>query len=144
MKKFNSCPPSVKLKKDGVEYQNNCDQAMYYIEQLIQAALKDTGKFITKEARKKIPKKSGRARKFTQYWVRKKDLDLQVGYKPSGFYGGFFETGTEKTPKIAPIYSSVKENIDTIQRIQGQYLSELNKPQPSIPIVSSDDTEASE
>lgn len=144
MKKLNSCPPAVKFKKNGVEYSNTCDQAMYYIEELIHAALRDTGKYITREARKKIPKKSGRARKFTQYWVRKKDLDLQVGYKPGGFYGGFFELGTEKVQKIAPIYSTVKESIDTIQKIQGQYLSELNKPKPTVPVVSSDDTEASE
>jgi hypothetical protein len=144
MRKFNSCPPAIKVTKNGVEYLDNCNQAMYYIEELIHAALRDTGKYITKEARKKLPKKSGRARKFTQYWVRKKELDLQVGYKPQGFYGGFFELGTEKTPKISPIYSAVKESIDTIQRIQGQYLSEMNKPKPTVPIVSGDDTEATE
>lgn len=142
MKKFNSIPSSIKVTKNGVEFLDNCDKAMYYIEELIHAANRDVGKFITREARKKLPKRTGRARKFTQYFARKKDLDLQIGYKPSAFYGGFYEVGTEKVPKLAPIYSTVAENIDTIQRIQGQYLSEMNKQTPTVPEVSGGDEES--
>lgn len=144
MQKFTTVPPSIKIKKDGIVYENNCDQAAYFIHELIHAALRDTGKYIVKNARAKLPKRSGRARKNTQYWVRKKDLDLQIGYKKGGFYGGFFELGTSKTAKTEPIYSSVRDGIDTIKRIQGQYLSAMNDPTPTVPTVTSDDTEANE
>lgn len=37
----------------------------------------------------------------TQYWVRSKQKipDLQVGFKPGGFYGLYQEIGTSKAPK---------------------------------------------
>lgn len=132
---------SVIIKKDGVEFLNNCDQASYYIEQLIAFALTDVAKYIKKEAEKKIPKRTGKARKNVQYWVRKRENDLQIGYKwwmksgrvHAGFYASFYEFGTEQTPKTAPIYSSVAENIAMIQRIQAQYLTALNDKVPNIP-----------
>lgn len=148
-KKFNGVPSSMKVKKDGVEFTDSCDQAMYYLEELILAALKDTGKFIAKRARTKLPSKSGRAKRSLQYWARKRDLDLQVGYKAKkqharAFYAGYFELGTSKVPKLAPIYSTIQENIEQIKQIQAQYLSALNDPKPNIPVVTGDDTEAEE
>jgi HK97 gp10 family phage protein len=121
-------PSSVKIKKDGVEYLNNVDRVNYTINELTRAALKDVGKFICNRARKKLPRKTGRARKNLQYWVRRKQKkpDLQIGYKPGGFYGGFYEVGSEKTKKTAPIYTSIAENIATIEKIEGQYLSGIS------------------
>ena len=49
--------------------------------------------------------------------------DLQVGFKPGGFYGVFQEIGTEKAPKIAALSASAQSNIATIQTIQHEYLS---------------------
>lgn len=118
-------PKSVKFKKNGVEYLSNCDRIQYTIKELIRAALRDTGKFICREARKKVKRRTGRMAKNTQYWVRTKQEtpDLQVGFKPGGFYGIFQEIGTEREPKIAALATSTEGNVATIQKIQQQYLS---------------------
>lgn len=118
-------PKSVKFKKNGVEYLSNCDRLQYTIKELIRAALRDTGKYVCREARKKIKRITGRLAKNTQYWVRSKQEtpDLQVGFKPGGFYGIFQEIGTEREPKIAALATSTEGNVATIQKIQQQYLS---------------------
>lgn len=118
-------PSSVKFSRNGVEFMNNCDRASYTIRELTRAALKDTGKIICQEARKKIHRKTGRLAKNTQYFVRSASQDLQVGFKPGGFYGGFQELGTEKQPKIGALQNTVNDNIDVIRQIQGQYLSAI-------------------
>lgn len=118
-------PKSVKFKKNGVEFLSNCDRLQYTLNELTRAALRDTGKFVCREARKKIRRRTGRLAKNTQYWVRAKQQtpDLQVGFKPGGFYGLFQEIGTEKAPKIAALSASAQSNIATIQTIQHEYLS---------------------
>ena len=118
-------PKSVKFKKNGVEFLSNCDRIQYTIKELTRAALRDTGKFIGREARKKVTRRTGRMAKNTQYWVRSKQEtpDLQVGFKPGGFYGIFQEIGTEREPKIAALTTSTEGNVATIQKIQQQYLS---------------------
>lgn len=118
-------PKSVKFKKNGVEYLSNCDRLQYTIKELIRAALRDSGKYVCREARKKIKRRTGRLAKNTQYWVRSKQEtpDLQVGFKPGGFYGIFQEIGTEREPKIAALTTSTEGNVATIQKIQQQYLS---------------------
>jgi HK97 gp10 family phage protein len=116
-------PKSVKFSKNGVEFLSNCDRIQYTISELTRAALRDTGKYICRETRKKIKRKTGRLAKNTQYWVRTRSGDLQVGFKPSGFYGIFQEIGTSKQPRIAALSESTENNISTIQKIQHQYLS---------------------
>ena len=119
-------PKSVmKINKNGVRFESSVDKTMYTIQELSRAALRDVGKFICRETRKKIKRRTGRLARNTQYWVRKRETDLQVGFKPGGFYGGFQELGTEKTPKIAALYNSVKDNIPMIINIESQYLSAL-------------------
>ena len=118
-------PSSVKFKKNGVEFLSNCDRIQYTIKELTRAALRDTGKYVCRETRKKIKRRTGRLAKNTQYWVRSKQAtpDLQVGFKPGGFYGLFQEIGTEKQPKVGALSDSTQNNISTIQKIQKQYLS---------------------
>ena len=118
-------PKSVKFKKNGVEFLSNCDRLQYTIKELTRAALRDTGKYICRETRKKIRRRTGRLAKNTQYWVRSRQEtpDLQVGFKPGGFYGLFQEIGTESEPKIAALASSTDDNIATIRKIQHEYLS---------------------
>ncbi|MBQ2093186.1 MAG: HK97 gp10 family phage protein [Ruminococcus sp.] len=120
-------PKSVKFKKNGVEFLSNCDRLEYTLKELIRAALRDTGKYVCREARKKVKRRTGRMAKNTQYWVRSKQQtpDLQVGFKPGGFYGIFQEIGTEKQPKIAALTSSAENNVAMIQKIQQQYLSAI-------------------
>ena len=116
-------PKSVKFSKNGVEFLSNCDRIQYTLSELTRAALRDTGKYICRETRKKIKRRTGRLAKNTQYWVRTRSGDLQVGFKPGGFYGLFQEIGTEKEPKIGALSDSTENNIAMIQKIQQQYLS---------------------
>ena len=120
-----SLPKSVKFTRNGIEYLSNCDRLQYTIKELTRAALRDTGKYICKMARKKVRRKTGRLAKNTQYWVRSKQEtpDLQVGFKPGGFYGLYQEIGTVKYKKIAALSDSTESGVSEIQKIQQQYLS---------------------
>ena len=120
-----SLPKSVKFTRNGVEYLSNCDRIQYNIKELTRAALRDTGKYICKMTRKKVRRKTGRLAKNTQYWVRsnQETPDLQVGFKPGGFYGLYQEIGTVKYKKIAALSDSTESGISEIQKIQQQYLS---------------------
>lgn len=120
-----SLPKSVKFTRNGVEYLSNCDRIQYTIKELTRAALRDTGKYVCKMTRKKIRRKTGRLAKNTQYWVRSKQEtpDLQVGFKPGGFYGLYQEIGTVKYKKIAALSDSTESGVSEIQKIQQQYLS---------------------
>lgn len=128
-------PSSIKIKKDNVEFLNNCDRANYTIRELTRAAMKDVGKFVAKRTRQQIRKRTGRLAKNIQYWVRKIDQDVQIGFKPGGFYGGFQELGTVKQPKIAALYNSVKDNIGTIRDIEAQYLSAIEDEQKALALI---------
>ena len=120
-----SLPKSVKFTRNGIEYLSNCDRLQYTIKELTRAALRDTGKYICKMTRKKVRRKTGRLAKNTQYWVRSKQEtpDLQVGFKPGGFYGLYQEIGTVKYKKIAALSDSTESGVSEIQKIQQQYLS---------------------
>lgn len=132
-----SLPKSVtKIKKDGVEFVSSVDRASYTIRELARAALRDVGKLVCKRTRQQIRRRTGRLSKNTQYWVRKKEADLQVGFKPGGFYGGFQEFGTEKMPKIGALYNSVKDEINTIRDIEGKYLSAIEDEQKAMALIS--------
>lgn len=131
-----SVPKSViKIKKDGVEYISSVDRTAYTLTELTRAALRDVGKYICNRTRKKIKRRTGRLSKNIQYWVRKKEGDLQVGFKPGGFYGGFQELGTEKQPKIGALYNTVKDNIKMIRDIEGQYLSAIEDEQKALALI---------
>ena len=135
-------PKSVtKISKDGkVSYTQSVDLVQYTIQELIRGALRDTGKFIAKQTRlafyNKHKKLSGNVGKGISYWVRKKEGDLQVGMgrKGIGFYGGVYEVGSMENgiPKEDNLRNAVFENIDTIIDIQSQYLTELRKEKPDL------------
>ncbi|HCP14824.1 MAG TPA: hypothetical protein DIT32_03475 [Peptococcaceae bacterium] len=130
-----AAPSSVKFTKNGVEFLNNVDRVNYTIRELSRAALKDVGKYIARETRKQVKRRTGRLAKNTQYWVRKKETDLQVGFKPGGFYGIFQELGTENIPKQAALYNAVAENIPTVIQIEAQYLSALENEAKALSLI---------
>ena len=129
----------VKIRKDGVEYISSVDRVNYTIQELTRAALRDAGKFICKRTRQAIRRRTGKLARNTQYWVRKKECDLQVGFKPGGFYGGFQERGTERQPTIGALYDSVKDNIKTIRDIEAQYLSAIEDEQRAMALISEEE-----
>lgn len=127
----------MRINRDGVRFETSVDRVNYTLKELTRAALKDTGKYVLKIARKnfysKFKKKDGRVARGLGYWVRKIENDLLIGINVAGkqeappFWFMYQEFGTEKTPKFAILQKSVEENIDTIREIQAQYLSALNR-----------------
>lgn len=131
----------VKFKKNGIEYVSNVDRINYTINELTRAALRDTGKFICKNAKAFIKKRTGRGAKNVQYWVRSKQPspNLQVGIKPGGFYIGFMETGTSKQPKIGALERATVENIEEIRKIQAMYLSAIEEENRALGLIEEEE-----
>ena len=117
----------VKSTKNGFEFTDNVDRVQYTMKELIRGALRDCGKYICRETRREVKRRTGKLAKNIQYWVRSRQPtpNLQVGMKPSGFYGGFQELGTSKQKKIGALESAVKDNIPMVIQIQSKYLSAL-------------------
>lgn len=128
-------PSPKKYNLNGVEYTSQGDLCCFTMSELGRAALKNVGRFVVKRARGKMPRKTGLARKSIQYWVRKKDVSLQVGIKRAGFYAGFYETGTSKTPKLEMIGGTVRENVAEIRKIVGQYLGYIAQENKALGII---------
>lgn len=125
----------IKINRDGIEYTSSVDRVNYTIQELTRAALRDVGKYICRRTRQQIKRRTGRLAKNIQYWVRKKEGDLQVGFKPGGFYGMFQELGTESIPKQAALYNTVKDNIRIIRDIEAQYLSAVEDEQRAMALI---------
>lgn len=120
-----SLPKAVKITKNGVEFISNVERLQYTLKELERAALRDVGKLVCKRTKQKIKRRTGRLAKNTQYWVRSKQKvpDLQVGFRPGGFYGLYQEIGTSKSPKIGALSNAAEDNISDIIKIESQYLS---------------------
>ena len=142
-------PKSVtKVSKDGkVIYTQSVDRVNYTIRELTRAALRDVGKFVCKQFRNSyyatFKKHSGRVGKFTQYWVKhkQKNVELEVGIKPNAFYGGYQELGSSKTTKHAILTHAVQDNIATIVEIESKYLSALEDEATALSLISEEEYE---
>ena len=140
-------PKSItKISKDGnVTYTQSVDRVNYTIRELTREALRDVGRYVCKQFRNsfyaRFKKHSGRVGKYTQYWVKfkQKDIELQVGMKPNGFYGGFQELGTSQQTKHALLTHAVQDNIPTIISIESQYLSALEDEARALSLISEED-----
>ncbi|MGL5085314.1 MAG: HK97-gp10 family putative phage morphogenesis protein [Clostridium sp.] len=133
-------PKSVtKIKKGNVEYISSVDKVQYTLDELSRAALRDVGKFLCNKFRSGyygiFSRKKGRVGKYTQYWVRKKECDLQIGIKPSAFYGAFQEFGSSKTKKVGLLQKTVNENIAKIIEIESKYLSGLEDEAKALALI---------
>lgn len=131
-------PKSVtKIDKDGVKFISNVDAVNYTIEELTRAALRDTAKLLRKrliEAQKQLPgmKRNRRLYRSTQYWVRRRETDLQIGFKHESWYGSDSELGTSGQPARGILRDTVYDNIGEIRNIQSQYLSGISAENPSL------------
>jgi HK97 gp10 family phage protein len=138
-------PKSVtKIKKDGIEFISNVDRAQYTIQELSRAALKDVAKLLRKrmvQELKQLPgmKRHKRIYNSTQYWVRKKDCDLQIGVKHDAWYGVNQELGTKGMPKKGVIRETTFKHIDDIRKIQGQYLSAIEEENRALGLIDEDE-----
>lgn len=139
-------PSTMKFKRGGVEFESSVDRANYYISELTRAAMRDVGRYISRMCVREVRKLPGLKRtkyvqKRYQFWVRKKEGDLQVGIhnvkkdKNPGatWYGADQELGTHGQPKRGILRSVVYDNVGEIRKIEAQYLSaiedELNAQQ---------------
>lgn len=145
-----SVPRSViRIKRDGVEYVSSCDRAQYTIRELTRAALRDVGKLISFRANERAQelhgmKESDRVRKKTsafQYWVRRRECDLQVGIKHNTWYGVEQELGSSKMKKLGILNNVTQENIAEIVKIESQYLSALEDEARALEMIDEDEHE---
>ena len=138
-------PKSVtKIKKDGIEFVSNVDRAQYTIQELSRAALKDVAKLLRKrmvQELKTLPgmRRSKRIYNSTQYWVRKRDCDLQIGVKHDAWYGVNQELGTKGMPKKGVIRETTFKHIDDIRRIEGQYLSAIEDENKALGLIDEEE-----
>ena len=141
-------PKSVmKINKDGVQFVSSVDRVNYTIRELTRAALKDTGKYLVKIVRKnfysKFKRRKGRVARGIGYWVRKIENDLLIGINVAGkqksppFWFMYQEFGSEQTPKLAILQTSVINSIEIIRKIQSQYLSALSNENEAIEKIRS-------
>lgn len=130
-------PSVTKITKNGIEFTSSVDRANYYIEELTRAAMKDVAKYILRIVRQevrgisKFTKKMRYAGMRYQYWVRKKECDLQLGIEntkfnaESAWWADQAELGTGNQPKRGFLRNTVYDNIDKIREIEAQYLSAI-------------------
>lgn len=111
-------------RTEQVSYQNKVDKAIQRINEQPDKFLSKIGSFITSEARRKQRRKTGRMRKGTQYWARKRSKDIQIGSKC--FYNPAFEKGNRNINAEPTFLPTVEENISTIQTLVKASYSELN------------------
>ena len=74
----------------------------------------------------------------TQYWVRKRETDLQIGFKHDTWYGVLQELGTKGQPARHILRGTVMENLDDIRRVQGRYLSAIENENVAMGLVDLD------
>lgn len=122
----------MKVKKGNVElsFESKVDQASYLITELSRAALRDTAKYLRKIIIMDLKKLRGMKRHRRpynlQYWVRRKETDLQIGFKHGAWYSIGQELGDKGMRKVGSLRNNTYNNISMIQQIQSQYLSALN------------------
>ena len=122
-------------------FESYVEEAKLKIKQKPEAALREIGKLLAREIRKKTPRskatrtyfyngrdisvKPGRLRKSIGYWYRKRDGDLQIGSK--AWYAHWVEFGSSKQRKEPFIIPTVMQHLDTIQGLIEDALKELTK-----------------
>ena len=130
-------PQATKISRNGVELLSNVDRANYLITELTRAALRDVAKYVLKIVRADVRGISNYTRKMRyagmryQYWLRKKEGDLQLGIEntskgaETAWWADQSELGTGGQPKRGFLRSAVYDNIDFIRKIEAQYLSAI-------------------
>lgn len=130
-------PKSVtKVKKGGVEFVSHVDRAKYTLDELSRAALRDVAKFLRKLMKAAAPKDNRDLEKSIGTWVIKKHTKMQIGVYDkqrakkkglnyAGYYAHLLEFGSKKMRAQPYMRRTVMENIDTIRRIEAQYLEQI-------------------
>ena len=147
-------PKSVtKIKKDGVTYISSVDRTQYTITELSRAAFRDVAKLLRRRIKDMAPVDTGNLRRNVGSWVRKaEDSDapyLQVGVYDKerarkkglkhAYYATWQELGNSRHPAANGgrgfIRPAVQDSIDDIRRIQGKYLSEIERENRAMGLI---------
>jgi HK97 gp10 family phage protein len=137
-------PSVVRVTRNGIEFTSSIDRTKYLLSELERAALREVGKFIRKiiwkQARLQAGLRKGkRISNAFQFWVRKRETDLQIGIKANTWYGVDQELGTKKQPRRAILSNAVMNNIDDIQRIMAVYLKYVEDEQLALQNIDEND-----
>jgi len=100
--------------------ENNIDKVIAKIQLKPQKVMNVIGQNIVKEIKPTLKKRTGKLKKNLSYWARKKEKDLQIGFKV--FYAPFVY-GTENDP-IKPI---VVKNAALMQKLIAEAIEKINK-----------------
>lgn len=111
-------------RTEQVSYDTKVNKAIQKINENPSKFLNKIGSFLVSETRRKQRRKSGRLRKGTQYWARKRSKDLQIGSKT--FYSPAWEKGNKNMRPQPAFLPTVEENIGTIQRMVKSSYKDLN------------------
>lgn len=106
-------------KKKPFTFESNIDKIAGRIEEVPEKVLNTIGQNIVKEIRPNVPKKSGRLKKSLGYWARKKEKDLQIGFKL--FYAPFVFKHND------PIKPVVVKNAQLIADMIRKAIDEIGK-----------------
>lgn len=107
------------MARKAFEFESNLDKIIPRIEKAPHKVLNEIGRNVAREARTKVPRRSGLLKKSLQYWARKREMDLQIGFKQ--FYAPFVY---EHEDPIKPV---VVKNKDLIQQLLAKALNEIGK-----------------
>ena len=109
----------ARKKREPFEFESNLAKVIPEIEEAPHKVLNVIGKNLVREIKPKVPKRTGRLRKSLQYWARKKEGDLQIGFKI--FYAPFVFKHND------PIKPVVIKNKDLIQDMIAKAMKEIGK-----------------
>ena len=140
-----AAPKSVmKIDKNGVQFTESVDRANYFITELTRAAMKDVAKYVLRIVRSNVRGISNQTKRMRyagtryQYWVRKKECDLQLGIENTAkgavtaWWADQAELGTAGQPKRGFLRAAVYDNISMIRKIESQYLSAIETEDESL------------
>lgn len=116
-------------KRQPFTFESNLTKVQAHIEEAPHKVMNDIGKNLVKEIRATTLKSQFKQRrsilsKSLGFWARKKEKDLQIGFKMSipGIVGGMM-SGREKDP-IKPV---VVKNAELIKNLIAQAVDEINR-----------------
>lgn len=125
-------PSPIKITKTGVEFISQVDRAKYTLVELQRAALRDSAKLLRRRMLDKTRARHGRSLRrgrrppnAFQYWVRKRENNLQIGIKHDTWYGVLQELGTAGQPKRAILRDTTYAHVDEVRRVMGAYIKEI-------------------
>ena len=113
----------AKKKKEPFTFESNLDKVIPKIEEKPYRVLNTIGQNLVKEGRGTLRRYYGRRTgtldKSLGYWARKKEKDLQIGFK--AFYAPFV---LEHNDPLKPV---VQKNAQLIQDMIAKAIDEINK-----------------